>query len=158
MHDQRRNPQAFISSRPGRTGCLFIPWRSGFREVPQSALRGRGPRAGRGGPWPQRGGPWFTCKGCGGAQGAGRTEGSRSPPLGGYGCWAQVRQGFPASRVPGLSATRAVQSHVSPPCPSEGFASPQRGWFSGIFFSILNHRSSSDGFICGFICCNREDL
>ena len=30
------------------------------------------------------------------------------------GCWAQVRQGFPASRVPGLSATRAAQSHSSP--------------------------------------------
>lgn len=29
---------------------MFIPWRSGFREIPQSAPRGRGPRAGRGGP------------------------------------------------------------------------------------------------------------
>lgn len=67
------------------------------------------------------------------AQGAGRTESSQSPPLGGYGCWAQVRQGFPASRVPGLSATRAVQSHVSLPVPLRG-SLPPKGLVSGYLF------------------------
>lgn len=65
-------------------------------------------------------------------------------------------QGFPASWVPGLSATRAAQSHVSPPCV---FTPPHtKGLVFGYLFSILNHRSSSDGFICGIICCNRDDL
>lgn len=125
-----------LSSPPGLAGqaaCLS----------PGGAVSARSPRVPRGGgdPEPGEGAPPASeRRPAVHVQGVRRGSGSRqdrrltSPPLGGYGCWAQVRQGFPASRVPGLSATRAAQSHVSPPCPSEGFTSPQRGWFSGIFF------------------------
>ena len=124
-----------LSSPPGLAGqaaCLS-PGGAVSARSPRVPQRGGDPEPGEG-DLPRRGGPRCTCKGCEGAQGVGRREGSRSPPLGGCGCWAQVRQGFPASQVPGLSATRAAQSHVSPPCPSEGFTSPKGVGFQVSFF------------------------